>query len=572
MTRLIPKLSESELKKLENRSNAERLVYEACQRLGDDYLVIFSFAWIKQTIYGGHRDGETDFIVFHPNKGILHIEVKGGGIRYSPESGSWTSLNRNGVVKDIKNPFRQALESKYAFLEFLHANEEWGYLCIKPLMGHAVIFPEIADAKPLAGPERPVEIIGTQHDVARIRDWVDSVFKFWADSAGPSPEERLGSKGMGFIERTFCRDIYIRPLLSTILKEEEDERIRLTEQQKRLMTALRHQKRLAISGGAGTGKTVLAFQRAREIAQAGDRTLLICYNQLLSEHLFHEATDVPLLNVMSFHQLCHWTIKCAKMTGYDALADARSANPGASEMDVVLPYAMDLALERVTNEFTALIIDEAQDFKDEYWLPIDSLIQKVGDGVVIILYDHNQRIFSRSDLFPIDGQPIVLTQNCRNTDQIHQVAYRFYRGEPTESSSITGSAIEFISGPSRSAQARRLHSHLVDLLSKERVSPTDICVLVPSQGSESYFQELKTSSLPTGTQWGFHEYNKAGKICVETMMRFKGLEATYIYVWGADELSDTHDTELLYVTLSRAKSRLCLVGNEAICRELVGAS
>ena len=56
------------------------------------------------------------------------------------------------------------------------------------------------------------------------------------------------------------------------------------------------------------------------------------------------------------------------------------------------------------------------------------------------------------------------------------------------------------------------------------------------------------------------------------MQRFKGLEVPIILLWGADGLEPTADQEILYVTLSRAKSRLCLVGHETGCRLVLEAS
>ncbi|EAQ80546.1 hypothetical protein DSM3645_14410 [Blastopirellula marina DSM 3645] len=83
---------------------------------------------------------------------------------------------------------------------------------------------------------------------------------------------------------------------------------------------------------------------------------------------------------------------------------------------------------------------------------------------------------------------------------------------------------------------------------------------------------LESKSLPNGVEWSRKEMGHRDKVCIETVMRFKGLEATYIYIWGADEFDLDNDVELLYVILSRAKSRLCLVGDEQRCKALVGKS
>ena len=50
---------------------------------------------------------------------------------------------------------------------------------------------------------------------------------------------------------------------------------------------------------------------------------------------------------------------------------------------------------------------------------------------------------------------------------------------------------------------------------------------------------------------------------METVRRFKGLEAPIVFLWGADRLQLPDDRELLYVGLSRAKSRLYIVGTSS---------
>ena len=95
--------------------------------------------------------------------------------------------------------------------------------------------------------------------------------------------------------------------------------------------------------------------------------------------------------------------------------------------------------------------------------------------------------------------------------------------------------------------------------------PEDIAVLVPSVGHQEYYQALSDRPLPSGSRWAIEEYGVAGGVRVETVHRFKGLEAAVVYLWGADTFSPELDGETLYVTLSRAKSRLILVGDEARC-------
>lgn len=569
MAKIVPELNDVALAKLRQKSKAEARVYQQCATLGADFLVLFSVPWISVTAYGTPKDGETDFIVFHPHKGVLIIEVKGGGIAFDPISDSWTSRDGNGNEQEIKNPFRQATSSKFALIEYLKKDQEWPYLGLRPVFGHAVLFPDISNASALIGPDRPPAITGTQQHMSSFAGWIEDVFRYWTGQPQNTSVTQLGTKGMDYVNRHFCSPKHAKPLLSIILKDEEDRRIELTREQGLVIAALKQQRRAAIAGGAGTGKTILAVNKATELACQGLRTLLLCYNQPLADLINRSTASIDNLNAMSFHQLCSWFVGMAKKeSGVDFLQKARQENTGKDDFDFCFPLALAEAIEFVKVKYDAVVIDEGQDFRDEYWLPIEILIEG-GDKQLFVFYDNNQRLYTRSSQIPIPGQPFILTRNCRNTDQIHALAYQYYTGPETETSSISGADVEILTGPSRAKQAATLHSHLTDLLVKEKIAPGEICVLVPSQDAEQHISLLQTKPLPNGVKWSKMEMGHPDKVCIETVKRFKGLEATYIYIWGADEFDRAVDLELLYVILSRAKSRICLIGDEAACRGLL---
>lgn len=84
-------------------SDGEIQVYQALQQLSDGYVVFHSFRWLGEP--GQYRsEGEGDFIIFHPTKGILSIEVKSGGIGY--EEGSWIQINRRNNSKKTHQSLR----------------------------------------------------------------------------------------------------------------------------------------------------------------------------------------------------------------------------------------------------------------------------------------------------------------------------------------------------------------------------------------------------------------------------------------------------------------------------------
>ncbi len=71
-----------------HKSRAEEtLYYKFKEQLNDEYLVFHSVAWLLPA-RPGHRpgDGESDFIVLHPEKGILTIEARRCRLRASSNS------------------------------------------------------------------------------------------------------------------------------------------------------------------------------------------------------------------------------------------------------------------------------------------------------------------------------------------------------------------------------------------------------------------------------------------------------------------------------------------------------
>ncbi|WP_420870669.1 nuclease-related domain-containing protein [Enhygromyxa salina] len=81
-----------------NGSEGEREVFEALRLLSNDVYVFHSLRWIGNPSRGRRcAQGEADFVVFDPRRGILVIEVKGGIIEV--EDRRWFQTNRATGVR-----------------------------------------------------------------------------------------------------------------------------------------------------------------------------------------------------------------------------------------------------------------------------------------------------------------------------------------------------------------------------------------------------------------------------------------------------------------------------------------
>ena len=109
----------------------------------------------------------------------------------------------------------------------------------------------------------------------------------------------------------------------------------------RVLDFVRSHRRVAVRGGAGTGKTVLALEKARRLSDEGFRTLLTCYNRQLADHLASLCAGTANLDVMGFHQLGRRQVERAnRESGRDLLAAAKVTYPGKNLYDVQLPNAL----------------------------------------------------------------------------------------------------------------------------------------------------------------------------------------------------------------------------------------
>ena len=108
MARFIPEVSPEDIV-----HDSERVVYEALRGLPTGFVVLHSFPWLRPTrdLSGEPlREGEADFVILHPERGLLVLEVKGG----RPE---WVGRVWRRGGKELHDPFDQARRSRYALLD-----------------------------------------------------------------------------------------------------------------------------------------------------------------------------------------------------------------------------------------------------------------------------------------------------------------------------------------------------------------------------------------------------------------------------------------------------------------------
>ena len=565
MTTIIPELTDAQLTELP--SQAEAKVYRALRDgLPRDYVVLFQVGWILRREEEQVKDGETDFVVCHPDLGYICIEVKGGGVGFDSSRGDWYSIDRHLQKHAINNPINQALKAKYSIRTKLNEHPRWRDLApANVLKGHAVFFPDVGDANALSRPDMPAALIGCARDLQDTKAWIDAVFAYWGNDV--SSFTPMGRRGVDVLREVFARSFVVAPLISSQLADQEARRLVLTRDQIRVLDFLRSHRRVAVSGGAGTGKTVLALEKARRIASEGFRVLLTCCNRQLADHLASLCADTPNLDVMSFHQLCHRQVeKANRASGRNLVSEAKVTYPGRDLYEVQLPNALGYSVEILPDRYDAIVCDEGQDFREEFWVPLELLLSDYDSSPLYVFYDDNQNLYARAGTFPIRDEPFSLTTNCRNTAPIHKAAYRHYKGVPVSSPDIQGDDVQLDESPSRHSQAAKINARIVDLVARQGVAPGDITVLVADALHKAeYYSALRRLPLPKPATWLEEGERGNATVLIDTIQRFKGLESPIVILWGMDTIDLSQRQELLYVGMSRAKSLLVIVGRAATC-------
>ena len=150
---------------LENdpKRRAEKVTYGSLSKLDAKHVVFYSVPWHKTERYRHPKDGEADFIVAHPDKGILVLEVKGGEIGYDAAQDQWRSISGGGQVHKIKDPVKQAHDSKHTLLAKLKESTAWEVRWIT--VRHGVILPSTAPEARDFRPNMPLKLFAFDEDM-----------------------------------------------------------------------------------------------------------------------------------------------------------------------------------------------------------------------------------------------------------------------------------------------------------------------------------------------------------------------------------------------------------------------
>lgn len=556
MARLIPRVDPNSIE-----NNGERIVAQALvQQLPADCVVYHSFPWLRTEPHAHTgkeylQPGEADFVLVHPQKGVLIVEVKGGTVEYDAASQSW---NRRHGTYDVGDPFLQAEKNKYVLRDLIL--DQLGIKGSTPpfTIGHAVAFPHSRYSGTLPA-HVPRSILFDADDLTMLERKINQCFDSWCRVPNPRP---LDAALLDAIQQALSPVFQFTPVLWRTIDDQEERIKRLTNSQARLLDMLRNQERAAIEGVAGSGKTILAVAQAQRFARQGLRTLLVCYNRPLADWLaaqqpeqFHE-----LLHVDTFHGLC---ARICRLAGIAFPTNKTNDDFWIYEAAELFEQAAGIVAKE--HGYDAIVVDEGQDFQTFWWEGLQKLYRDT-KGPLYVFYDPKQNIYVDDPLLPAGlGHPYVLPTNCRNTQQI-----------AAHCGTILGITLDVLEDAPKGNQPKVSDLHgSNDVIHQTRrtiqewclrdrggLQPSQVAILVPQDNPALW--PATFGNIPMVRDFDQWRANKG--ILLATHRRFKGLESDALVLAGVPE-PDTKNYYTRadhYVACSRAKHLLEIIFDRSL--------
>ena len=535
---------------------SERQVVRAFQStLSDSWLIIPRLDLINE-----QRPFEVDVLLINDLQGVVGIEVKGGP--FTIRQGEWY---RPGGRIQSPPPPRQAQAAAYELRDQLRRKHPT--LLEKIHVQPAVALPDLVKPDGLADQLPPgvtdAQLLFSEDFQDLNVEMEDRLWKVVATNVknGPLAADQVEAI-VGFV----------RPDLNFQWDPQAHARYaqaalrRISTELTRALATLDANRTVVVDGRAGTGKTHLALEWAKRAVQRGERTLLTCYNDPIAECLKESLSDSMedgLLTVGPFERIL------MELPGLPPLEEPADAD---EKWWATKPFEhLKKHCAEVTDLFDTVIIDEGQDFSDEWRKVARSLLRDGDTGRMLRLVDPVQDIYERGYQLPLPGSDLVrasLTVNCRNSRSVATFVRRFGGALPSPAAP-EGEPVEFLECSSAGEAVSAVGTMLEEFVVDSHIEPANILVCTGHSDRQAQrdLRDLIRAESPGGYSCAAWEtwVVQDGEVVCETVHRSKGLERYAVILVTEDE---NLDDDLLYVGMSRAIMRLVVIGPPNLIKRL----
>lgn len=514
-------------------ASQEGVMFESFEKLPDEYYVFHSFRItdVKDNVF---HESETDFVIYHREKGVICLEAKAGHVRY--ENGYWRYAS--GLPMHNGGPFNQASANKWKLIKYIESGKMSGIISRCKFL-HAVWFPSVSDAE-LRGMTLPSEgdkeLVLTKEALADPKPFIDKIFSIALPnkietSIHPQESQKL-------IREVFCPQFNVFPTASFDADLKKLVFHRLLKEQSGILNFLDEQQTAIINGAAGTGKTMIAVEKAQRHASVNEKVLFLCYNVRLKNHLSetypHENIDYYTVSGLAC-KLCN------------------TPTPSFTKLQAKLE---DMYFSE-SFPYKHVIVDEGQDFGMED-IEEANILQTIKDvvtdnngvnGTFYVFYDRLQLIQAKHMPKYIEDADCKLTlyRNCRNTENI---AVTSLRPVSERKPKLFEGCVKGVPAKIHFCSNRDVAiSQLDDTIDKLKNDGFKDIVILTCKTEENSVLSQKISN-------GLYR----NKYCFTTCRKFKGLEADVVILVDVDgETFNSENILLYYVGTSRARIRLEII-------------
>ena len=510
---------------LQKSTDSEKSFLEIMkQKLDNDWFVFHSVRFTDKDLREIRYEREIDFLLFNPIYGFLVVEVKGR--RIACKNGQYSIDGRSC------NPFDQVRQNMYGFANLLRRKLNSG---IPFKIAYAVAFP-FCRASDF---DMPLKDKDALLDAARLKNPTDWIKKRIRDKAAIqtslNPTATVADV-LRFLAPTSESEDDVTAMLA--YDEKEIERNSIDPGQ--FLSLFSAFPKLKVCGCAGSGKTLLAVEKARQMGERGKRTLVLCYNTLLAKTIASHFPKGKLpVTARAFYDFCAETLGLSP----DRVAAHKDDRRTYSILNKFLRQQI---ADGNVPPYDAVIIDEGQDFTDEMWEIVKLLVSD--DSVFYVFYDPGQNIFHTPMNLPDFGMPpVMLSVNCRNTRRIAEELAK-YSPERIESKAgmPDGAPVRTIEGDCRD----NLEALLDKLVNRQKIARSSITIIgAHSLGHTSIGKDRTIAGVRIS------DGSEPGAVAYYTYMKFKGCDSKIVILLDVSDKDPRWDATGMYTALSRAISQ-----------------
>ncbi len=554
MAIMIPKINPNLI-----TNRGEQIFYKAASKLPDAYTVYYSYDYITDgKSYDHMAYYEADFIITHQWLGYLVVEVKCGYYRYY--NNIWQKRLGEVFVDIDKDPVEQAKRAMYFIVERYKEVTKTDMFPLR--IRYAVCFPDCEVFEGLAPAHLREDSIWLGADLKKLDRNIKAVFGGQAAEANGKAIDILKKK---ILAPAFTVHTDLESEIRIFSKKSGKV---MTDEQKRILDETELDQRKIYLGAAGTGKTFIAIEKVRRLVADGKKVLMTCFNRDLGNYLRHAFKDElasGYLTVTNFHD---YLFKLLETKDIEVVVPELQEEKMTFFEKGLLDLAMDIIDELSEEEkFDALVVDEGQDFREDWYLFLLEMLNSSQSGEFYIFADPSQNLFN-ADLSALSSFQVSyhrLTRNLRNTEKINNWLSELIGTEPLYCVHEGGESVAFFSWEDAAHELSLVEQELGRLVSK-RVSPGRVVILSPNRLEKSSLSGLKQIG-----QWPLFDLIKGREeglakppdaVAFSTIRSFKGLEADIVFFIGIRAGTRACTINDIYVGSSRASFLLYVFHEE----------